>query len=906
MTVQVVVAVDRCQEDYRSLDAVCRSCGAAFVVAESRGALGTVFCDFGSAFRVLDSNGEEPIARLVDHIANDSEGTVTVTPDARHGFSEGDTVAFSELQGLEVSAPTGHSLAIVTDAGAQGLGERTVVRVVDAYTFCIGDTSDLPKYRSGGSVREVKKPVLVSFLPFEESVVSPEFVPTDFVKVEALSGTHLLWRAFHQFQSEHKRAPRAGCRKEARELVDLAQALGSPFPDLGRCDLTPSDSSLHPLSLDAALRLGRAMGASLAPMASVVGALAASEVTKACSGKFMPIRQWLHVDASECLPPWEYGSDELFAPALDRYDGMRLVFGEEIVRTLSSSSWFVVGAGAIGCEMLKLLALLGVSTDAATTASSSTSSTSAFAVASVTVTDMDRIEKSNLSRQFLFRPGDVGMPKSAVAADAVRKVNPHMRVNARELRVGAESEDTFDEGFWTGLSGVLTALDNVQARLYVDERCVEFQRALLDSGTLGTKGNFQCVLPHLTVNYGATRDPEETSIPVVSVGALCYAFDRDSCMAQCTLKNFPNKIEHTLQWSRDWFEGAFQQTAETVNAFLEQDGYLASIESHPSRNELLERIQKALARDGPLRSLGQAAVWAREEFEGLFHNPIRQLLHTFPPDSRNEDGSLFWSGQKRQPSALVFDPEDSVHQDFIVTAATLRGGMFGLYIDPNCETTRKELIAAADRAPIAEFHPQDRAIARDDAELAKMKEDERGDAITPVSLPPREDFPGLRLTLVEFEKDDPLHMKLVTAAGNLRARNYKIEEVDQHKARLIAGKIIPAIATTTALVVGFVGMELLKLVQTHMGDPALRKDLAAFRDGFVNLALPLITLSEPVACKSETIQLPAGAKYIPAGSQATDTSHAREWRKTLWDRLELCGPMTLQVSNVRCEWSLGH
>jgi hypothetical protein len=106
----------------------------------------------------------------------------------------------------------------------------------------------------------------------------------------------------------------------------------------------------------------------------------------------------------------------------------------------------------------------------------------------------------------------IGSSKSTVAGDAAARLNPALRLRALQNRVSPETETVFDDAFWEGTDVVVNALDNVNARLYVDSRCVYFGVPLLESGTLGTKCNTQAVVPRLTENYGASRDPPEKSV----------------------------------------------------------------------------------------------------------------------------------------------------------------------------------------------------------------------------------------------------------------------------------------------------------------------------------------------------------------------------------------------------------
>ena len=117
-------------------------------------------------------------------------------------------------------------------------------------------------------------------------------------------------------------------------------------------------------------------------------------------------------------------------------------------------------------------------------------------------------------------------------------------------------------------------------------------------------------------------------------------------------------------------------------------------------------------------------------------------------------------------------------------------------------------------------------------------------------LPQKEDFAGIVVKPHDFEKDDDtnFHMDYIVATANLRAENYEIQTAERSKIKRIAGNIIPAIATTTAMVTGLVCLEVYKFIQQH-------KSIESYRNAFANLALPFFGFTEPVPPKKQKVNI---------------------------------------------------
>lgn len=784
---QVIVMTEGSLEQQVKINEFTHKNDIKFISTDIKGLFGKVFVDFGEKFTVFDPTGEEPQSGIISSI--EADGTVAALDETRHGLEDGDWVKFTEVKGLE---------ALNDDKPRE-------VKVTGPYTFNIGDVSALGKYDKGGMFTQVKKPVDLSYQDLKTQLANPEYLISDFAKFDSPGQLHLAFLALDGFQNKNNGAlPRPYNEEDATQVVELAKNVQAQYPEVLGGEGELDTKLIKQLSYQAR--------GDLCPIAAVYGGLVAQEVLKACTGKFVPINQWMYFDSLESLPKGYTITEEDAKPQGNRYDGVTAVFGQKFVENLKNLNLFLVGAGAIGCEMLKNWAMMGVG---------------AGSKGKITVTDNDSIEKSNLNRQFLFRSKDVGRPKSEIAAAAVIAMNPDLqgKIDHKNEKVGQDTEDIFNEDFWSSLDIVVNALDNVEARTYVDRRCVFFKKPLLESGTLGTKGNVQVVYPDMTESYSSSQDPPEKSIPL------------------CTLRSFPNKIDHTIAWAKNLFQDYFADAPENVNLYLSQPNFVEStLKQSGDQKGILETIYSYLVTNRPL-TFEECIEWARLEFEKKFNNDIQQLLYNFPHDAVTSTGQPFWGGPKRAPTPLKFDTENEDHMNFIIAGANLRAFNYGLKGGADMDTYKKVLseVKVPEFSPMSNLKIQVNDNDPDPNASGDMDQDELMKIAE--KLPQPASLAGFRLEPVEFEKDDDSnhHIDFITAASNLRALNYEIEPADRSKTKFIAGKIIPAIATTTALVTGLVCLELTKVVDGE------NKTIEDFKNGFINLALPFFGFSEPIA-----------------------------------------------------------
>jgi ubiquitin-activating enzyme E1 len=266
----------------------------------------------------------------------------------------------------------------------------------------------------------------------------------------------------------------------------------------------------------------------------------------------------------------------------------------------------------------------------------------------ISITDNDHIELSNLNRQFLYRNKHIGENKSVISCEEAAKINPKLNTKSYESLVSPDTEEFFDDKFWNSQDYIVNAVDNQKARLYIDSKCVLHHKALFDSGTLGTKANTQLVLPGLTECYGDHQDPDEDSIPM------------------CTLRNFPNQIEHCIEWGRARFSELFTEKPTNLRAYLnDREAYIEKLKKDGTEMSALKEL-KFIKQLLFLEDFEDCVGFAKQRFFEDHDLQIQSLINLFPEKHKDSDGNPFWTGPKRFPKPVEFDEEDELHMDYIV------------------------------------------------------------------------------------------------------------------------------------------------------------------------------------------------------------------------------------------------
>lgn len=779
------------------VNAFCRTNDIKFISADVYGLFAGVFCDFGDSFQIADPNGEEAKDAFVADISKANPGLVTVMDNKMHGFETDDMVTFREVKGMTVLN-----------------GMQLKIKVLSPYTFSICDTTgDLfAPFTVSGIVTQVKTGKTLAFESLEMQLKKPDIVIPDYSKFEVPSSIHAGFIGLNKFNEGHHRLPDVWCKEDADRLVSIVNDL--------KCNGMLAES-IQPCEEVIRLLSYTCRGCFL-PLCAALGGIAAQEGLKAITGKFTPLKQWLYLCASDILTKEDAKHPELFQVKGDRYDQLRICIGENVLQNLQNIKLFMIGCGAIGCEMLKNYAMMAVGTGEN---------------GQIIITDNDLIEKSNLNRQFLFRPQHIRQPKSTTAAQAALQINPAMKIIPQQHKVCVQTEKTvYPDSFFEAQDIIVNALDNVEARRYVDSRCVTAQRSLLESGTLGTKGHTQVIVAHLTESYGSQRDPVDEDVPY------------------CTLKSFPANIEHCIQWARDKFESSFVQKPSMFNKFFS---------ANPEPDLVIQKLSHSEPIEGAVKCSkvikSRPADWSscirigRLKFEKYFNHKAQHLLNAFPLDTTLSDGSPFWQSPKRPPTPLVFDPQNQLHLQFVIATAHLYADTNRIPIPHPIDELEIKHVLSCVKVPL--YVPSNKKIEVEESASNSNEKTLTSDDLQIAAFDIQAAFndkerPNAKANMAPaaFEKDDDTngHIDFISTAANLRACMYELENADRLHVKKIAGRIVPAIATTTAAVAGLITIELVKVIK------ALPLD--KYRNCFINLALPVLVLSEPGPAEKTVIR----------------------------------------------------
>ncbi|KAJ3563808.1 hypothetical protein NP233_g8693 [Leucocoprinus birnbaumii] len=454
------------------------------------------------------------------------------------------------------------------------------------------------------------------------------------------------------------------------------------------------------------------------------------------------------------------------------------ILGPELHAQLSRTNVLMVGAGGIGCELLKNIVLTGFG--------------------NITILDLDTIDLSNLNRQFLFRKKDVKQSKALVASQTAAPFNPNVKITPIH---GNIKEPQYDVEWFKQFDIVLNALDNLDARRHVNKMCMAAEVPLVESGTAGYLGQVQPLLKDRTECFDCIPKPTPKTFPV------------------CTIRSTPSQPIHCIVWSKSYLMGQlFGEDEDAVGELdeAEKQGENAQeIETLRKEAQAFKAVRRALRTPSPN---GSSDV-AKAVFDKVFNADIKNLLIM----------ADMWKA-RQPPTPLDFDAIMSgtfVHHPVTVNGTANGNGSATPSASSSGPTNGMNGNTEASQAVLRD---QRKLSLKDNLELFVSSTNRLASR-----LQNGEDT-------ISFDKDDDDTLDFVTASSNLRSVAYGIDEKTRWEVKEMAGNIIPAIATTNAIVSGLIVLQALHLLRKSYDK--LRNVHLQFKP---SVPISSITLSGPTA-----------------------------------------------------------
>jgi ubiquitin-activating enzyme E1 len=610
-------------------------------------------------------------------------------------------------------------------------------------------------------------PDLVSFKNFQDSLLFPTFDEglsrPDVMKSDRVGQLHFAYHAVMEYRRKYQSLP---TESDVEALFLISSKLNAEAKE------EEERFNVEAINKDLITAVAGFANTRFRPVISVISGITALEVIK-FTGKFMPIRQWFHYDCFDSLqgiPP---------SPVLDLGN--------------SSRNWhtLVVGAGAVGCELLSLLQSLEIGTG----------------TGSISVVDDGVVSYPILCTHSLFREEDVGRKKAETVAEALKRRNPGYNISGITCPI---EDPQLSDQFWESKDLIICTVDSENSIKLTESKAIWYEKPSLFAFMSSTSAHISSLLP-------------------LKTGPLEFFPDEETRADATLLSSFPCRTSMCVEWAIQQFSHLFYELPMQARKYMDNPQvFIAELcnETLPSarlaRFELLRDFFEVLVSTDPAASV----VFARRRFEQLFTTNIRKLLEEHPLDQETEDGKMFWSGRKLPPEPTAFNANEDLHFNYLETCANLISQTVGRTLGLNKLEVKK--IANQGLKSRAEAQTSSAGFDELQGSIDALCPQASKDAIHPLT----------------YVKDDPsgTQLEYIVSASHIRCGNYKIEPLERLKIKQMAGGLQPSLPAMSSFVAGLAAAEILKL--------AAGLDIDQLKEIKANLAGPELALTELRAAPS--------------------------------------------------------